>query len=91
MVAASFMFALFFALAVVAHPVERTVSESLQKLSFTRHFGKNVCSLVEHDLLQFRSMIKSDIFTKIFNTPAINTAVNYVASVGVGSPPTNCK
>ena len=90
MVVASFVSALFFALAVVAHPVERT---ALAKLSFTVRIGDGVFNLVELDLLRLGSIIKgieSDVF-KIFNTQTDNRATTYVASVGVGSPPTNCK
>ena len=93
MVAASFVSALFFALAVVAHPVERTASDTLARLPFAIRIGKGVFKLVEQDLLRFGSIIngiESDIF-KIFNTQTDNRATTYVASVGVGSPPTNCK
>ena len=91
MVASSFVSALFFALTVVAHPFERT--PSLPHLAFTVRVGKGVCKIVDQDRLRFGSMnkgIESDIF-KIFNTQTDNRATMYVASVGVGSPPTNCK
>ena len=92
MVVASFFSTLFFALAVVAraHPVER--SESLPHLSFTKHIIDEIFNIVEQDLLRVK-LIKGldlhDIFG--FNSPAVNRAVTYIASVGVGSPPTYCK
>ena len=86
----SFFSTLFFALAVAAHPVER--SGSLPTLSFTRHIIDEVFNIVEQDLLRASFIKGIDIF-HIFgiSTPAVNKAVTYVASVGVGDPPTYCK
>ena len=90
MVVVSFFSTLFFALAAVAHPVER--GEPLPHLSFTKHIIDEIFNIVEQDLLRVK-LIKGldlhDIFG--FNSPAVNRAVTYIASVGVGSPPTNCK
>ena len=90
MVAASFVSALFFALTVVAHPFERT--PSLNRLAFTVRVGKGACKIADQDRLRFGSMNKGiESERKIFNTQTDNRATMYVASVGVGSPPTNCK
>lgn len=93
MVAASFFSTLFFALSVAAHPVER--SGSFPRLSFTKHIIDEIFNIVEQDLLRVEFIIKGldidlhGIFG--FNSPAVNRAVTYVASVGVGDPPTYCK
>ena len=92
MVAASVLSTLLLTLAVTAHPAEQ--AGSLARLSFTKRIIDEVFNIVEHDL-RWVKFIKgvdtsnSDIFGH--SSPAVNKAVSYVASVGVGSPPTNCK
>lgn len=90
MLAASFLSTLFFFIAVAAHPVERAAS--LPQLSFTKRVGDGLYNIVEQDLLRanFIKGIDIDIFG-VFSSGAENRAVSYVASVGVGSPPTNCR
>jgi hypothetical protein len=88
MVAASFLSTLFFAFAVAAHPVERKVS--LARLPFVKRVNHNP---VKQDLLRVNSFktAKSLNNRDVINSPAENRAITYIASVGVGSPATNCK
>lgn len=90
MLATSFLSTLFLALAATAHPVER--ADSFPQLSFTKSISDQVFNIVEQDLLR-AGFFQGINFANIFgvNSPALNKAVTYVASVGVGSPPTNCK
>ena len=87
MIAASVLSTLLLTLAVTAHPVEQ--AGSLARLSFTKRIIDEVFNIVEHDLQRVKFIQGIDIFG--LNSPAVNKAVAYVASVGVGSPPTNCK
>ena len=88
MVATSFLSTLFIALAVAAKPVERKASAPT--LSFTKHVSGG--DIVELDRLRIDLFKGIDIFGPgISSSPAENRAVTYIASVGVGSPPTYCK
>ena len=91
MVAAFFLSTLFLALAVAAGPVERKASKSL---AFTKRV-KHCSDIVKHDSTRRDHLITSKIrdlkSRAVINSPAENRAVTYVASVGVGSPATNCK
>jgi hypothetical protein len=89
--AASFFSTLFFALAVTAHPVERAPGPFPQT-GFTKHIIDEVFNIVEQDLRRIDFIKGIDIFD-IFglNSPAVNRAVSYIATIGVGNPPTNCK
>ena len=85
-----FFSTLFLGLAVTAHPVER--AGPLVQLSFTKYIINEVFNIVEQDLLRAKFHKGIDILD-IFglSSPAVNRAVSYIASVGVGSPPTYCK
>jgi cathepsin E len=95
MIAASLLSTLLLAMAVAAQPVEQRASHpSLVKLAFTKHIihGGN---LVRQDQLR-ANIIKGDKAQDlknrdVVNSQAQNIAVTYVASVGVGSPATNCE
>ena len=91
MVVTSFLSTLFFALllSVVAHPVERKVS--LARLPFVRRVSHNP---VKQDQLRVNGIFKAPKGLSnrdAINSPAENRAVSYIATVGVGSPATNCK
>ena len=87
MVATSFLSTLFIALAVAAKPVER---KALPQLSFTKLISGG--DLFKLDRLRIDLFKGIDFFGPgISSSPAENRAVTYVASVGVGSPPTYCK
>ena len=93
MVVVSFFSTLLFSLAVTAHPVERAPGSFPQSLGFTKYIIDEVFNIVEQDLLRI-DFIKG-IYVDIFglNSPAVNIALPavYIATVGVGKPPTNCK
>ena len=93
MVAAFFLSTLLLALAVAAQLVERKAS--LAKLPFTRHVSTGLNNIVKQDRLRV-NYIKAGKVRCLENraaisSPAVNHVVSYVASVGVGSPPTKCK
>ena len=89
MVATSFLSTLFIALAVAAKPVERKASAPT--LSFTKHVsGGDIVKLDRLRIDLFKG-IDSIFGPGISSSPAENRAVTYIASVGVGSPPTYCK
>lgn len=82
---------LFFALllSVAAHPVERKVS--LARLPFVRRVSHNP---VKQDQLRVNGIFKAPKGLSnraVINSQAENRAISYIASVGVGSPATNCK
>lgn len=90
MVVVSFLSTIFLALAVTAHPVER--GESLPHLRFTKHIIDGVFNIIDQDLLRAKYFKEFDIFGFYgSDSPAVNKAVSYIASVGVGFPPTYCK
>lgn len=95
MVAAFLLPTLLLALAVAAQPVEQTAPEtSLVKLAFKKQVG-NGSNIFKLDRLRTNSM-KAGKAQALENragisSPAENRAVAYVASVGVGDPPTYCK
>ena len=88
MVAASFLSTFFLALAVAANPVERSAS-SLTRLPFARRVNDGVFNVLKLD--QLRANFLSGFGIKEFSSPATNIGFRYVASVGVGDPPTFCK
>ena len=93
MVAASFLSTLFFALAVAASPLEKKAS--LPKLRLTKRVSTNPGNLVKLDRLRANNIKAAKVPSvenrDVINSPAENRAVIYVASIGVGSPPTNCE
>lgn len=95
MIAASLLSTLLLAMAVAAQPVEQRASHpSLVKLAFTKRVT-NSGNLVRQDQLR-ANIIKGgkaqDLKNRgVINSVADNRAITYVASVGVGSPATNCE
>ena len=92
MVAVSFLSTLL-ALAVAAHPVEQKAS--LVQLRFAKRVRTGPNNIVKQDRLRVNN-IKAGKAQGLENraaisSPADNQIVSYVASVGVGSPPTKCK
>ena len=90
MVAASFLPTLFLSLAVAAEPVEK--AESLTKLLLTRRVGANANrDIVNLDRLRVNKIMGCDIFDVASSSADSVNASVYLATVGVGCPPTNCK
>ena len=93
MVAVSFLSSLFLVLAVAAHPLDQKASHA--QLRFTKRVSADLSNLVKQDLLRVNNIkaakAQSIENRDVINSPADNRAVTYVASVGVGSPATNCK
>ena len=97
MVAASLLSTLLFALTVAAQPVTQTTSQV--KLPFSKKYfntGTGPVNLVELDRLRVNYLKggKDQALqgrSAVLSSPADNRAVSYIATVGVGSPPTNCK
>lgn len=90
MVAASLLSTILLALAVAAQPLEQRAT--VVKTPFNKRVSKG-SNLVKQDQLR-ASNIKGTNSLKnrdVINSPAENRAVSYIASIGVGSPNTNCK
>ena len=95
MVVASFLSTLFLALAVAAHPVEQIQQKApYAHLNFVKRFSTG--NVFNQDTLRAKSLknqgkVRGVENRDVINSPAENRAVSYVASVGVGSPATDCK
>ena len=91
MVAASLLSTLL-ALAIAAKPVKQ--NSSLVKLAFVKRVSTGTTILVKQDRLRVNN-IKAGKVQGLENhadsAPAENRAISYVASIGVGYPPTDCK
>lgn len=88
---------IYLALAVSANPIV-VVRDSPVTLSLSRRVNlDNIQNLYQHDLNRAQALkdrSQNSGVTKRSppkNTPATNQAVSYVASVGVGSHPTQCR
>ena len=88
MVAPSFLSTLFFALGVAAHTVERKAS--LSKLRFTKRVSASLYNIANLDRLRVNAIKGFNNF-EVINSSAENAGTTYIASVGVGQPPTTCK
>jgi cathepsin E len=85
---------LLLALGVAANPV--VINRSLVTLPLAKKYNfTSINNLLKHDQARARAL-KSRAFRKGavpdtgINEPVSNQIVVYVASVGVGNPPTNC-
>ena len=76
------------AIQVAAEPVER--AESFTKLLLTKRVGANR-NIVNLDRLRVNNIMGYDIFDAISTSADSVNASVYLATVGVGCPPTNCK
>lgn len=91
----SFLFTLLLSLGVVANPV--VVDRSPVTLSLTRIINSTgVYNLLQRDqaraqVLKNRAFGRGSTPAAVVNEPVTNNVVSYVASVGVGSPATNCE
>jgi cathepsin E len=96
MVFATLLTTVLLAFAVAANPI---VKRSFPTLSMSKRINVTSVNIVEHDQLRAKALrakgearaagtLHSDLNNSI---PVINEAVSYVASVGVGSPATQCK
>jgi len=96
MIAPSLLATLLLALAVAANPVI-TVRDAHISLSISRRLNStNILDLHQHDFkraqaLKARGKAGVPDATDLVSTPAINQDVSYIASVGVGNPPTQCE
>ena len=89
MVAASILSTLLLIVAASANPVEQR-DASLPQLAFVKVVnGGNIVSQAQSQLNKIMGINAGP--AKGINSPADNRAVSYIATVGVGSPPTNCK
>ena len=89
MVAAAIVSTLLLFLAASAKPVEQR-DTPLAQLSFVKLVTVgNLVSQAQSRLNRMKGIDNGP--AEGINTPADNRAVSYIATVGVGSPPTNCK
>ena len=101
MFASSLLSTLLLALAVAATPVAPvvTVRNGPVTLPISRRLtGKGVLNLFEKDLKRANALVgrhsesyEANVFSEDKSTPVDNQDVQYLASVGVGSPPTQCE
>jgi len=102
MVPATLLSTLLLALAVAANPTglpNVVVRKSLVTLPFSRSANfTSLRNIVLHDQARARVLIhgaESDGISvhndAVINSPATNQANSYIASIGVGNPPTTCK
>ena len=87
------------ALAIAADPIP--VKRSLVTLPISRRINLNSLSILEHDQLRVKALkAKGEARAagtslseraSVINSQAKNQGVFYVASIGVGSPATQCK
>ena len=89
MVAASILSTFLLAFAVAANPVERRAT--LSQLSFTKHVSQGDLLKLDRLRVDILKRVIGNTFGPGISSPAENRGVTYIASVGVGSPPTNCK
>ena len=94
MVFATLLTTVLLALAVAAEPI--TVTKSPVSLPLTRRINSNAQNLVQHDQARAKALkangeAKAAGVPRQSSSPATNEAVQYIASVGVGSPATQCK
>jgi len=99
MFAPSLLSTLLLALAVAATPIRPVVTVRDGTVSFPisrRLNGTSVRNLYQNDLRRANALIgrisdQANVLAELASTPADNQDVSYIASVGVGSPPTQCK
>lgn len=98
MVVLTLLTTVLIALAVVADPIP--VKRSLVTLPISRRIQLKNLNLLEHDQLHAKALrAKGEARASgtplsdraVISSQAENQAVSYVASIGVGSPPTQCK
>ena len=88
MITPSFLSTLFFALAVAAQTVEQKAPFS--QLRFSKRVSSSLYNIANLDRLRVNA-IKGFKDFEVINSPAENVGIAYIASVGVGLPPTTCK
>ena len=98
MVVLTLLTTVLIALAVAADPIP--VKRSLVTLPISRRIQLKNLNLLEHDQLHAKALrAKGEARASgtplsdraVISSQAENQAVSYVASIGVGSPPTQCK
>ena len=97
MVFATLLTTVFLALAVAADPIP--VKRSLVTLPIARRINLNGINILEHDQLRAKALKATGearaagLSDRGIVSPSFaeNEGVSYVASIGVGSPPTQCK
>ena len=88
MVVASFLSILFLSFAVAAETVKQ--AESLSKLFLTKRVSA-IRNIVNLDRLRVNNIMGYEVFNVISSSAEIVNATAYLATIGVGCPPTNCK
>jgi cathepsin E len=98
MVFATLLTTVLLALAVAAEPI--LVKKSLVTLPISRRINLNGLNILEHDQLRAKALRATGEArasgtlsnrASVISSQAENQAVSYVASIGVGSPATQCK
>ena len=97
MVFATLLTTVLLALAVAADPI--FVKRSLVTLPISRRINVTNLSVLEHDQLRAKALRATGEARAagtlsnraVISSQAENQAVSYVASIGVGSPATQCK
>jgi cathepsin E len=98
MVFATLLTTVLLALAVAADPI--FVKKSLVTLPISRRINVTTLSVLEHDQLRAAALRATGEAraagtlskrSSVISSTAENQAVSYVASIGVGSPATQCK
>ena len=89
MVATFVLSTFFLSLAVAAKPLEQAAS--FTKLLLTKRTVTGSRNIVNMDRLRVNNIIGHDIFDVISTSVENVNASGYLATVGVGCPPTYCK
>ena len=97
MVFATLLTTVLLALSVAANPV--IVERSLVKLPLSRHINvtASIQNVLQHDQLRAKNLRArgearaAGVERAVISSQADNQAVSYIASIGVGSPATQCK
>lgn len=96
MVFATLLTTVLLALAVSAEPI--LMKKSLVTLPISRRIKRTNLNILEHDQLRAQALkAKGEAraaglsHRAVISSQAENQAVSYVASIGVGSPATQCK
>ena len=90
-VAPSFLSTLFLAFAVAAHPVEQKAPGPLARLPFVKVVSGNPLNQDQLRVESIKGKVQGVKNRAVISSQAENRAVTYIASIGVGSPATNCK
>jgi hypothetical protein len=89
---ASLLTTILLALSIAASPVEVRNSPVTLPIARKLNLQGGTVNLLQHDQARAAALKDtSSLGRRAGSIPVINTAVSYVAQVGVGSPATTCK